>query len=150
MSDQPGAEHLKKVQDELVARGVRGVSFTLAPDAHKQPLDKVMGDAARLLQAYLDGKTKLVAEYKPMPDDEFLRQVVSKPIDAVSALEFMRLWQIAVRVKHLEEENTRLKEIEHQAWHLLDDSEERVTEDEFVVTRVNFEALSKLLPEDHP
>ena len=48
------------------------------------------------------------------------------------------------------EELKRLKEIEHLAWHLLDDSEDRVLENEIVVTRENFEKLSKLLPEGHP
>ncbi len=31
------------------------------------------------------------------PDAQFLRDVVSKPFDAVSAIEFMRLWDIANR-----------------------------------------------------
>jgi len=47
-------------------------------------------------------------------------------------------------------EVARLRAIEHAAWHLLDDSEERVTENEIVITRENYEALSALLPEDHP
>ena len=48
------------------------------------------------------------------------------------------------------EELKRLREIEHHAWHLLDDSEERVAEGEVVVSKSNYEELSKLLPEDHP
>lgn len=47
-------------------------------------------------------------------------------------------------------ELARLKEIEHLAWHLMDGSEERVTENEIVVAREDYEALSKLLPEGHP
>ena len=37
-------------------------------------------------------------------DREFLREIVSKPMDAVSAPEFMRLWGIANRVEALERE----------------------------------------------
>lgn len=44
----------------------------------------------------------------------------------------------------------RLKEIEHLAWHLVDNAEDRVMQDEIVIDRQDFESLCKLLPEDHP
>jgi hypothetical protein len=47
-----------------------------------------------------------------------------------------------------EAEIQRLKEIEHLAWHLLDDSE--VRDYECIVSRRDFDALSELLPEEHP
>lgn len=47
-------------------------------------------------------------------------------------------------------ELARLRAVEHAAWHLMDDSEERVSEGVIVVSRENYEALSALLPEDHP
>lgn len=47
-------------------------------------------------------------------------------------------------------ERERLKEIEHLAWHLLEDSEHRQDNGEVVVLKENFDALSKLLPEEHP
>jgi len=49
-----------------------------------------------------------------------------------------------------DKELERLKEIEHQVWHMLDDSTHRVMEDEIVITRESFEKLCELLPEDHP
>jgi len=48
------------------------------------------------------------------------------------------------------QEILRLKNIEHLAWHLLDNSEERVVADEIVVTRADYEALAALFTEDHP
>lgn len=53
-----GVEHLKIVQDRLIARGVRDVKFTLAPGIID--VDKICGDLARFLEAYLDGRTKLI------------------------------------------------------------------------------------------
>ena len=44
----------------------------------------------------------------------------------------------------------RLLEVEHAAWHVCESSEDRVTENEIVVQREDFEKLSALLPEDHP
>jgi hypothetical protein len=51
-----------------------------------------------------------------------------------------------------EKELARLREIEHLAWHLMDDSEEDATTGEITIrpTREDYHALSKLLPEDHP
>lgn len=46
-------------------------------------------------------------------------------------------------------EIARLQEIEHRAWHLLDDSEQRG--EEIVLTRgEDYDELCKLLPEEHP
>jgi len=44
----------------------------------------------------------------------------------------------------------RLHAIEHAAWHVCESSEDRVQQDEIVVDRADFEALSALLPEEHP
>lgn len=48
------------------------------------------------------------------------------------------------------DEMRRLREVEHLAWHLLDDSEERVMENEIVVSKEQYEALSAVLPGRHP
>lgn len=48
------------------------------------------------------------------------------------------------------DERDRLREIEHAAWHLLDDSETNGTSGEVTVLQSTFEALSSLLPEGHP
>lgn len=46
-------------------------------------------------------------------------------------------------------ECTRLREVEHRVWHLLDDSEQR--DEEIVLMRGHdYDELLKLLPEDHP
>jgi len=44
----------------------------------------------------------------------------------------------------------RARKIEHLAWHVCESSEDRVTEDEIVVDRKDFEALCAVLPEEHP
>lgn len=54
------------------------------------------------------------------------------------------------QITKLKAEVDRLHEIEHQAWHLLDDSAENMTTGEITVMKENYEALSKLLPEGHP
>jgi hypothetical protein len=50
------------------------------------------------------------------------------------------------------EELTRLREIEHLAWHILDDSEENATTGEVTITpmREDYDKLVELLPEGHP
>lgn len=50
------------------------------------------------------------------------------------------------------EELGRLREIEHRAWHLMDDSEENGTTGEVVIRpmRHDYDRLAELLPEDHP
>jgi hypothetical protein len=53
-----GEERLKRVQDRLVERGVRDVKVFLAPGARE--LDKTANDLAKLLESYLEGRTKVV------------------------------------------------------------------------------------------
>ena len=57
---------------------------------------------------------------------------------------------IATRLNRALREVARLEKIEHAAWHLLDDSAQHVREGIIVVDQKRFDALSKLLPEDHP
>lgn len=47
-------------------------------------------------------------------------------------------------------EHKRLLDIEHLAWHMMDDSTEHTSTGEVTVMREDYEALSKLLAEDHP
>jgi hypothetical protein len=51
--------------------------------------------------------------------------------------------------KELLAEIKRLREIEHAAWHLLDDSEDRDTE-AVIPKNHHYRRLHRLLPEDHP
>lgn len=51
-------------------------------------------------------------------------------------------------VAELLAERERLLDIEHAAWHALDDCE--VRDEGAVIMRSDYDALSKLLPEDHP
>lgn len=53
-------------------------------------------------------------------------------------------------LKKAKREVSRLRKIEHAAWHLLDDSEHRMDSGEIVVQKENFDALSALLSEGHP
>lgn len=50
------------------------------------------------------------------------------------------------------EELSRLREIEHLAWHMMDDSEENGGTGQVTITpmREDYEKLAALLPEDHP
>lgn len=50
------------------------------------------------------------------------------------------------------EELNRLREIEHLAWHMMDDSAEDAQTGEVTIQpmREDYDALAKLLPEDHP
>jgi hypothetical protein len=50
--------------------------------------------------------------------------------------------------ERLERELTRLKEVEHMAWHALEASEER--DADVLIPREDAVALSRLLPEGHP
>jgi len=50
----------------------------------------------------------------------------------------------------LKKEVRRLRKIEHAAWHVCESSEERVDDEEIIVSPEDFKALSKLLPTEHP
>jgi hypothetical protein len=43
-----------------------------------------------------------------------------------------------------------LRDLQHAVWHALDDSEDRGESDWVCVDRKDIDALSKLVPEDHP
>jgi hypothetical protein len=53
------------------------------------------------------------------------------------------------RIVQLVAEVRRLREIEHAAWHLLDNSADDI-DGAITIVRADLEALSKLLPEGHP
>ena len=53
-------ERLQAVQRRLLARGVKDVKFTLAPDVHSIPKEKVIEGVAEFLEDYLEGNYKVV------------------------------------------------------------------------------------------
>lgn len=55
-------ERLLKVQERLIARGVKDIKFCWAENVHTKTRDEIYTDVSMALEAYLDGK------YHPLPD----------------------------------------------------------------------------------
>lgn len=74
-----------------------------------------------------------------MEDAEFLRYVVSKPLDAVNALEFMRLWNLANRAEGLARDGERERLARRAVDEALRDARSRV-----VALERNYATLRRL------
>ena len=82
-----------------------------------------------------------------------MRSVGSDPYSAEQI--WNAAWDMALRAcdaLEVAKDAVRLREIEHLAWHLLDDSEENAQTGEITIhpLRDDYDKLSALLPEDHP
>lgn len=104
-----------------------------------------------------------VEEYSPLVQraiqrlrDNIARRETNEDVEALKAV-LIELATLRERLTEserlraeLEKDAERLREIEHAAWHVCESSEERVVDDEIVVTREDFEKLCSLLGEEHP
>jgi hypothetical protein len=93
--------------------------------------------------------------------DEFFNQVIhgdflaDNPDDLKLALAAREKVRVLIGPEGFADEYRRLREIEHRAWHLLDDAMSEDKPDGEVVTidatgNVDLAVLHELLPEDHP
>jgi hypothetical protein len=54
---------LKEIEEKLRRRGVRDVKFCFSPDVKEAGYNKVYRDVTRFLQAYLEGKFRVVKKF---------------------------------------------------------------------------------------
>lgn len=87
-------------------------------------------------------------QYRLTPDRfAFARAVEAAVLAKVEAPESFRVTLDALRDEN-DALRARVAKLEHEAWHLLDNSEERTNE--IVVDRADVARLAALLPEEHP
>lgn len=135
----------QEVLEYVARRAIRDLAHALS-DLQMRRYDPELIELMRSRKQNFESIVGNTSEYRR----QYLIEMTRAEVEAETAKQ--RAEEAHAALKAMSAELKRLREIEHLAWHLMDDSEENATTGEFVIRPLREDALrlSELLPEEHP